>query len=408
RGLDFEKFEQTLLERLKTDLPGTTYLASQPIQMRFNELLEGTRSDLAIKIFGPDLKELEKIGEQVEELIKPISPASDVELDRNSGFPMFTIEPNLAAMQKYGVKKADVLELVSLALSGEEVGYFFESDRRFPIIIRLDEENRKDIKIIKNLPVPLFYDTTVPLSAIADIGFKETYASITRDNGYRRATIMVNIRGMDTRTFVDRAQKAVAGNIKLPDGYFMEWGGQYKNLQEATGRLVVLVPLTLLMVFFMIYMTFSRFKQTAFVVMGIPFAMVGGVLSLHITGLPFSISTAVGLIALMGIGVLSSIVLVSALESSEYKGLPLKERIIAASTSRLRAVLMTAFTDLIGFIPMAISTGIGAEVQRPLAVVVIGGITTSIVMTLFILPAVYYKINGRLEKTCYVAHIFIA
>ncbi|MCL2025797.1 MAG: CusA/CzcA family heavy metal efflux RND transporter [Leptospirales bacterium] len=395
RGIDMEKFEETLLNRLNSDLPGMTPLISQPIQMSFNEILEGTRTDLTVKIFGHDLDKLEEIGGQIEELIKPISPASDVELERTSGFPMLTIEPNSAAMQRYGVRKSDVLELVSLAMSGEQVGYFFDQDRRFPIIIRLGEENRKDIDVIRNLPVPIFFDTTIPLSAITNINFRETYATINRDNGYRRAAVMVNIRGMDTQTFVRQAQKLVEDNIELPDGYFIEWGGQFKNLQEASRRLAFLAPLTLLIIFFMIFMTFGRFMPTALVLIGVPFALVGGVFSLQLTGLPFSISAAIGFIALMGISVLASIVLVGALGSSEYMELPLKERVVAASASRLRAVLMTAFTDMLGFLPMAVSTGIGAEVQRPLAVVVIGGIITSMILILIVLPTIYYKLTKK-------------
>jgi cobalt-zinc-cadmium resistance protein CzcA len=387
KGLDFDKFAEGLLDRLKTDLPGMTYLASQPIQMRFNELLEGSRADLTIKIFGPDLKTLEEIGEQVEETIKPISPTSDVELDRTGGFPMFVIEPDMSAMRDYGVKKADVLELVSLSLSGEEVGYFFDNDRRFPILVRLAEENRQDLNVIKNLPVPVFFDTTAPLSKIANVGFKDTYGSINRDDGSRRATIMVNIRGIDTKTFVEKAQKAVADNIKLPEGYFIEWGGQYKNLEQASARFAVLIPLTLLIVFFMICMTFGSVRQTAFIFMGIPFALVGGITGLFLAGLPFSISAAVGFIALLGIAVLNSIILVGAFG----KETPTKEKIASASTSRLCAVMMTATTDVIGFLPMAVSIGIGSEVQRPLAVVIIGGITTSTLLTLIVLPVIYYR-----------------
>lgn len=398
KGLDFEKFADTLLERLKHDVPGMTYLASQPIQMRFNELLEGSRADLTIKIFGPDLEKLEEIGEEVEELIKPISKTSDVELDKTGDFPMFTIEPNLQALQKYGVKKSEILDAVALALSGKEVGYFFDKDKRFSIIIRLDEIDRKDIETIKELPIPIFADTIVPLQELADVGFKETYGAINRDDGYRRATIMVNIRGIDTKTFVETTQKIVAEKLDLPEGYFIEWGGQYKNLQEASMRFAFLIPLTLLVVFFMIYMAFNSFKQTIFIFMGIPFALFGGILTLYLVGLPFSISAAIGFIALMGIAVLNGIVLIVGFKSSSYYGMSLKSKVISGSTSRLRPVLMTALTDILGFIPMAISTGIGSEVQRPLAVVIIGGIITSTVLTLIVLPTVYYRFHRGKRK----------
>lgn len=393
KGTDLEALAETILERLKNDLPGMTYLASQPIQMRFNELLEGSRADLTIKVFGSDLAELEKIGEQVEEAIKPISPTSDVELDRTSNFPVLTIEPKLKALQAYGASKADVLDLVALALSSKEVGYIFDKDKKFPIFIRLDEEMRQDLDVIRKLPVPLFTDTVVPLEEIADIRFKETYGSINRDDGYRRATIMVNIRGMDTRSFVEQAQKAVADKVQLPDGYYLEWGGQYKNLQQASLRFAILVPLTLLVMFFMVYLAFKSVKKTIFIFAGIPFALFGGIISLYLTGLPFSISAAIGFIALMGIAVLNGIVLINGFSSRENQGMPFKQKIITVATTRLRPVMMTALTDILGFIPMAISTGIGSEVQRPLAVVIIGGILTSTLLTLAVLPTIYYRFS---------------
>lgn len=393
KGIDLQKLAENILERLKDDLPGMSYLASQPIQMRFNELLEGSRADLTIKIFGPDLAELEKIGEQVEKTINPISPESDVELDRTGNFPVLTIEPKLAALQAYGVGKAKVLDLVALALSAKEVGYIFDQDKKFPIFIRLAEKMRKDLNVIRKLPVPLFTDTVVPLDKIAAIDFKETYGAINRDDGYRRATIMVNIRGTDTKTFVKQAQKAVAEKISLPDGYYLEWGGQYKNLQQATLRFAILIPLTLLVVFLMIYMAFGSVKKTAFIFIGIPFALFGGILALFLTGLPFSISAAIGFIALMGSAVLNGIVLINGFGTHEENKQSFKQKIIHVATTRLRPVLMTALTDVLGFIPMAISTGIGSEVQRPLAVVIIGGILTSTLLTLAVLPTIYYRFN---------------
>lgn len=393
KGSDLQGMAENILERLKNDLPGMTYLASQPIQMRFNELLEGSRADLTIKVFGPDLAELEEIGEQVEEAIKPISPTSDVELDKTGNFPVLTILPKLEALQRYGASKAEVLDLVALALSSKEVGYIFDKDKKFPIFIRLNEQMRQDLDVVRKLPVPLFTNTVVPLEEIADIGFKETYGSITRDDGYRRATVMVNIRGIDTKSFVEQARQAVAQKVKLPDGYYLEWGGQYKNLQQASLRFAILVPLTLLVVFFMVYMAFKSVKKTLFIFAGIPFALFGGIVALFLTGLPFSISAAIGFIALMGIAVLNGIVLINGFSSKEDSDVSFKQKIINVSTTRLRPVLMTGLTDVLGFIPMAISIGIGAEVQRPLAIVIIGGILTSTVLTLIVLPTIYYRFN---------------
>jgi cobalt-zinc-cadmium resistance protein CzcA len=392
KGLDFDKFATDLVERLETDLPGQHYLASQPIQMRFNELLEGSRADLTFKIFGDDLKELEGIGEEIEEMLKTVSADSDVELDRTGAFPVLCVEPNLKAMQRYGANKASVLELVSLALSGKEAGYFFDKDKRFPVVIRLDDKARENLSVIKKLPVPIFTDTAVPLEKVANLSFKDTYGSINRDDGYRRAAVMVNIRGIDTRVFVEKAQKLVGEKIKLPEGYFIEWGGQYKNLQKAQMRLAVLIPLTLIVVFFMIYMAFNSVLKTALIFMGIPFAVSGGIFALYVTGLPFSISAAVGFIALLGIAVLNGMVLINGFGNTAGG---IKEKVVNGSVSRLRPVLMTAMTDILGFMPMAVSAGIGSEVQRPLAIVVIGGITTSTLLTLAVLPSIYYKIYKR-------------
>lgn len=400
RGINVDNFTNTLYEHLNNDLPGMTYLASQPIQMRFNELLEGSRADLTVKIFGPDLAELQRLGEEAEKLLKPISETSDIELDRTGNFPMYTIEPKLEALQKYGVKKSDILDAVALALLGREVGFVYEQDRRFPVVIRLDETERKDIETIGNLPIPIFGNTVVPLKNLAEIKFKDTYAAINRDNGYRRATIMANIRGIDTKTFVEKAQAVLNDKLKLPEGYYIEWGGQYKNLQSATLRFAILIPLTLLAVFFMIYMAFKSFKQTLIIFLGIPSALFGGILSLYIAGIPLSVSAGIGFIALIGIAVLNGMVLIVGYKNHIYDGLSLEERVIKGSTSRLRPVLMTALADILGFIPMAVSTGIGSEVQKPLAVVIIGGIISSTILTLVVLPSVYYRL-GKKKKHDY-------
>ncbi|MDR0367218.1 MAG: efflux RND transporter permease subunit, partial [Rickettsiales bacterium] len=384
RGVDADRLAEDMLARLKNETPGMSYLASQPIQMRFNELLEGSRADLTVKIFGPDLDILAKLGEQAEALLRPISPESDVELDRAEGFPVLAIEPDARELERHGISRAAVLEQTAAALAGERAGYFFDGDRRISIVVRLADDLRADLDAIRNLPMPTFADATVPLSAIAKIGFKDAHASINRDDGYRRATIMANIRGMDTGAFVERAQEALAGKLELPDGYFMEWGGRYKNLQEAKARFALPIPLTLAIVFVMIYTAFGSVLQTAIVFMGIPFALCGGIAGLGAAGLPFSISAAAGFIALMGIAVLNSIILVNGFNST---GGALKDRVVGGSVSRRRAVMMTATTDILGFIPMAVSTGIGAEVQRPLAVAIIGGITTSTLLTLVVLPA---------------------
>lgn len=398
KGLDLDQFSNEILEDLKTQYPGMQYLASQPIQMRFNELLEGTRSDLTIKIFGDDLETLAKLGKEVEELIKPISEFADVELEQLGAFPVLTIEPRLEDLQKYGVNKNEILKLMSMALAGEEVGYFYDKDKRFPIITRLNENYRGDIEVIKQLPVATLSGTIVPLEKLADIKFKESYGAINREDGNRRSAIMVNIRGIDTQSFVKKAQEVVKQKISLPDGYYMEWGGQYKNLQEATKRLSILISITLVVVFFMIYAAFNNITQTLLIFYGIPFALFGGIVALKLNGLPFSISAGIGFIALLGIAVLNGIVLINGFNMSSSDKSTLKQKVVEGAKNRLRPVLMTAFTDVLGFLPMAIAIGVGAEVQKPLAIVIIGGIITSTILTLFVLPVMYYRIYNK-QKT---------
>lgn len=395
KGVNFDRLAEDMIERLEHEVPGMLYLASQPIQMRFNELLEGSRADLSIKIFGSDLAKLEEIGTEVEELVKQVSATSDVELDRSSGANMLVVEPKLQALKQYGVKKAEILDTIAIALAGREVGYMFEQDRRFPVVIRLDDEIRKDLNTLNNLPIPVLGDTIVPLGEIANLDFRATYGTITRDNGNRRATIMANIRGMDTKTFVEQAQQLVQEHIRLPEGYFIEWGGQYQNLQAASTRLSALVPLTLLIIFAMLYLAFNSLKKALLIFMSVPFAILGGIFSLYLSGLNFSIAAAIGFIALMGISIMDGIVLINAFDSAEYNGFPFRDRVMQAATSRLRAVLMTTLTDFLGFLPMAISSGIGAEVQRPLAVVVIGGTITSTLLTLIVLPTIYYQFSQQ-------------
>ncbi|MFV0625771.1 MAG: efflux RND transporter permease subunit [Alphaproteobacteria bacterium] len=395
KGMDLDAFSHELTEELKENYPGMQFLASQPIQMRFNELLEGSRSDLTIKIFGDDLEILAKIGKEVEEAIKPVSEQADVELEQLGAFPVLAVEPKLFALKKYGVNKNEVLQLMSMALAGEEVGYYYDKDKRYPIIVRLEESLRGNIDVIKKLPVATLNGNIVPLEELADIRFKETYGAINREDGNRRSAIMVNIRGIDTETFVKKAQAIVEEKVTLPNGYYIEWGGQYENMQKAMSRLSILTVVTLGVMFFMIYAAFHSVKQTFLIFFGIPFALFGGVLSLIISGIPFSISAGVGFIALLGIAVLNGIVLINGFAKNSYNNHGLKARVLQGAKMRLRPVLMTALTDVLGFLPMALATGVGAEVQKPLAVVIIGGIISSTILTLAVLPTLYYRVYKK-------------
>ena len=383
------EFIQKLIVDLEKNVPGQRYLVSQPIQMRFNELLEGTRADVSVKIFGPDLKTLMGLGKEIKEALEAVPGAGDVEMDLASTSPVLRAEPKKELLRRMGIPVQEVLETISIALGGEEAGYFFESDKRFPIIVRLDEAIRADIEAVENLPVGLAANATTPLKEVANVRFSETYASISREEGHRRSAVLINLRGRDTESFVNEAQAVVRTKVKIPEGYTLQWGGNFKNLQEARSRLFVLTPIALLLVLLMIYAAFRKVWETALVFMCAPLALVGGVLGLMAFRLPFSISAGVGFIALSGIAVLNGVVLVNFFNQLKEKGFSPKECVKEGTMARLRPVLMTALVDIFGFIPMVLSTGIGAEVQRPLAAVVIGGVISSTVLTLLILPTLY-------------------
>lgn len=392
-----EELVGAIIEKLEKELPGMRYLASQPIQMRFNELLEGTRADVAIKIFGPDLKTLVDLSKKIQGVVTQVDGAGDVEVDIAGTSPVLRVEPKTELLNRYGVRKSEVLEAVSVALGGEEVGYLYEKDKKFPIILRLNEEKRSDLDVIRVLPVGISGNATAPLSELADLKFTETYGSINREDSNRRTAVLVNLRGRDTEGFVNEAREKVEKEVKIPNGYYVQWGGNFKNLQEARSRLLVLTPLALILVLMMIYAAFQSVAQTCLVFSCVPLALVGGVLGLIVYGLPFSISAGVGFIALSGIAVLNGVVLVNYFNQLRTQGMKGIELVTAGTMIRLRPVLMTALVDIFGFLPMAVSTGVGAEVQRPLAAVVIGGVISSTALTLLVLPTLYLIFEKRMQ-----------
>lgn len=385
-----EELATDIIAKLEKELPGMRYLASQPIQMRFNELLEGTRADVTVKIFGPDLKVLIDLGQKLQNLIAKVPGAGDVEVDMAGASPVLRIEPKKQLLNRYGVRESEVLDVVSIALGGEEVGSLYEGSKRFPIIVRLDEQKRSDLDSIKKLPVGIGEHNTVPISELAELKFEETYGVINREDSNRRSAVMINLRGRDIEGFVNEARTLVEKEVKVPQGYYIQWGGNFKNLQEARSRLLVLTPLALIIVLMMIYAAFQSIGQTLLIFSCVPLALVGGVLGLMVYKLPFSISAGVGFIALSGIAVLNGVVLMNYFNQlRREKGYTSKELVSAGTMIRLRPVLMTALVDVFGFLPMVLSTGIGAEVQRPLAAVVIGGVISSTILTLIVLPALY-------------------
>ncbi|RZA09592.1 MAG: efflux RND transporter permease subunit [Proteobacteria bacterium] len=380
---------KSIVEKLESDLPGQTYLASQPIQMRFNELLEGTRADVSIKVFGPDLQTNMDLAKRIQAEVKKVPGAGDVEVDLAGTSPVLKIIPNEDIGVKYGASSFDVLETISIALGGQPAGFFFENERKFPIVVRLGEAERSNLATVRMLPVGLGTNITAPLSSVAKLEFTETFGSINREDSNRRSAVLINLRDRDTASFVEEAMGVVQKSVELPSGYYLQWGGNFKNLNEAKARLGVLTPLALILVFLMIHAAFGNFAQTALIFLCVPFALVGGVISLVLNGLPFSISAGVGFIALSGIAVLNGVVLVNYFNQLKAEGKAGMELVVAGTLMRLRPVLMTALVAIFGFLPMMLSRGIGSEVQRPLASVVVGGIISSTILTLLILPLVY-------------------
>jgi cobalt-zinc-cadmium resistance protein CzcA len=395
----YEGLVEEMLARLELEVPGQNYLASQPIQMRFNELLEGTRADVAIKVFGNKLEENLEVAEKIQDIVAKLQGSGDVELDLAGTSPVLRIEPLAEGMSRYGTSTSEVLEAVSIAMGGEEVGHIFEEEKRFPLLIKLAEEERGNLDIIRNIPVLLTNGVTVPLQRLAKVGFEETFGSITRENGARRAAVLVNLRGRDTESWVMEAKEKIQKELKLPEGSYIEWGGNFKNLEEARTRLLILTPIALILVFFMVYAAFGNLLETALIFLCIPFAWVGGILNLYIHDLSFSISAGVGFIALSGIAVLNGVVLIGFFNSSLSEGKTGLEMIKEAAASRLRPVVMTALVAIFGFLPMMLSSGLGAEVQKPLATVVTGGVFTSTFLTLFLLPMLFSFIETSVRKS---------
>ncbi|MDR0533763.1 MAG: CusA/CzcA family heavy metal efflux RND transporter [Verrucomicrobiales bacterium] len=384
---------------LSIQIPGQTYLFSQPIEMRFNEILEGTRADIAVKIFGEDYGEIERIATEVREVLEKVPGAADVEFDALGKAPMLEVRPKREAMAKFNVQAFEINQLIEIALGGREVGKVIDGNRRYPIVVRMPEEIRRKIREIQLLPVRTANGGVLSLGQLADIGVKERVNTIAREFGQRRAAIMVNLRGRDVESYVLEAQQKVQKEIKLPEGYAVEFGGQFKNLQEARARLAVIVPIALLVIFVLIFMAFGSLRQALLVYSGVPLAVTGGIFSLWLRGMPFSISAGVGFIALSGVAVLNGMMLVAYFNQLREQGRDISTAVKEGALTRLRPVIMTALVASMGFLPMALSSGAGAEVQRPLATVVIGGVVTSTFLTLIVLPILYEWVERRFGRS---------
>lgn len=377
-------------------IPGNNYEFSQPIQLRFNELISGVRSDVAVKIFGDDMDVLNKTAEEVSSKLQKIPGASEVKVEQTTGLPMLTVNIDRQKSARYGLNVADIQDAVATAIGGREAGTLFEGDRRFDILVRLPESLRNDLESMKRLPIPLPRGSGgvegrtnfIQLAEVASFELAPGPNQVSRENGKRRIVVSANVRGRDVGSFVADAEAALA-QVKIPAGYWTSWGGTFENLQSATQRLQIVVPVSLLLVFVLLFAMFGNVKDGLLVFTGIPFALTGGILALWLRDIPMSISAAVGFIALSGVAVLNGLVMISYIRSLREEGAQLDAAIREGALTRLRPVLMTALVASLGFIPMAIATGTGAEVQRPLATVVIGGILSSTLLTLLVLPILY-------------------
>ncbi|WP_430461473.1 efflux RND transporter permease subunit [Thalassolituus sp. LLYu03] len=402
------------MEAALETLPGNNYEFTQPIQMRFNELISGVRADLGIKIFGDDQQQLERIAQQLLTLVQQTPGAADARSEQVSGLPMLSVIPDRAALARYGLSVADVHALLATAVGGEQAGVIYEGDRRFSIQIRLPEYLRNDPQALGALPVPLppsysadpstkasnnaamsqYQPQYVPLQTVAELVQHSAAAQISRENGKRRLVVSANVRGRDLGSFVADVQQRAARDLPLPAGYWLEYGGTFEQLQSATDRLTLVVPLTLLLIFGLLLMAFGSVRDALIIFSGVPLALTGGVLALWARDMPLSVSAGIGFIALSGVAVLNGLVMVSFIRELWAKDIAdLTQAVITGAMTRLRPVLMTALVAGLGFVPMALNTGTGAEVQRPLATVVIGGILSSTLLTLLILPLLYRRVH---------------
>lgn len=376
-------------ERLELSVPGQVMLISQPVELRFNELLEGTRADISAKIFGDDLDKLITYSKELATLVRTIDGAGDVESESKGKSPLLQYTPKMNELADLGVTARPVLDAINTAIGGREVGHVYDGVKKYPIVTRLSEEQRKDINLVSQLPVGIAEGYTVPIESVAKIDFIETFSSVSRENSQRRVAVLINPSVRDIESFVKKAKVLAEEKLDLPEGYYIEWGGSFKNLQSAKDKLAVLVPLALLLILTLLYAAFKNFSQVILIFTCAPMALIGGVIALNVMGLPFSISAGVGFIALCGISILNGVVLVTYFNRLLSDGESPDDVVFKGAMSRLRPVLMTALTDIFGFLPMMFSTGLGAEVQKPLATVVVGGIVSSTILTLIVLPSIY-------------------
>jgi cobalt-zinc-cadmium resistance protein CzcA len=389
---DPDKSKAALVEEIEKRLeavPGNAYEISQPIQLRFNELISGVRSDLGVKVYGDDLDQLLRSGDEIARVLNSIPGAEGVKVEQVAGLPVLSVDPKRAALYRYGLNITDIQDVLAAAAGGEEAGQLFEGDQRFALVVRLPEHLRSDLATLERLPIQLPQGGYVPLGEVAALKLAPGPNQISRENGKRRLVVSANVRGRDLGGFVVEAQRRIATDIELPSGYWLAYGGTFEQLQSATQRLTLLVPMTLVLIFALLMMTFGSARDAALVFSGVPLALTGGVVALWLRDIPLSITAGVGFITLSGVAVLTGVVMVSAIRDRLADGADIDVAIREGAMMRLRPILMVALVAALGFLPMALNTSTGAEVQRPLATVVIGGIVSSTLLTLLVLPGLY-------------------
>lgn len=391
-----------LIARMEEDLkkiPGMQYSFSQPIELRVSELIAGVRSDVAIKLFGEDYEVLKSKAGEIERIVAHIRGAEDVKGEQVAGLPVIQIKIDRNAIARYGINVSDIQDVITTAIGGRAASQVLEEQMRFDLIVRFTEESRDNIEEIKNILISAPGGVRVPLIQLADIFIEEGHAQVNRENGHRRIVVECNVRDRDIGSFVAEAKKKIREGVDIPAGYYLDWGGQFENMQRARNRLAIVIPISMGLIFILLFMSFRSFKNAVLIYINVPFAATGGIVALFLRGMPMSVSAGVGFISLFGLCVLNGTVMVSCINEYLQTGKETRNTIVEAATRRLRPVLITVLTDIIGLLPMTISTDIGAEVQKPLATVIVGGVCFSSFLTLFVIPALYQWFPKRIEAT---------
>jgi cobalt-zinc-cadmium resistance protein CzcA len=393
-GRSKEQLIEAMSASLET-MPGVSFNFTQPMAMRLDEVVSGVKADVAVKVFGADPATLERLGSDVQRAVASVRGVADLQTEQLSGAAQVQIAVNREQIARYGLNVEDVRETVETAVGGVTATEVLDGPRRFPVVVRFPDSVRADSAAIGALMLTAPAGERVPLARVADIREAQAPEMIAHENAERRLVVQMNVRGRDIGGFVAEAQDRVAAAVPLPPGYRLEWGGQFENQARATARLALVVPLSIIIIFLLLFVTFGHMRQAALVILNVPFALVGGIAALWLRGINLNLSAAVGFIALFGVAVLNGVVLIAAVNRLREDGQDLRSAVLAGASTRLRPVLMTALVASFGFIPMALSHGAGAEIQRPLATVVIGGVITSTLLTLIVLPTIYERIERR-------------